>query len=178
MRLSLTPLPNGRRVPRARTMRRWPVLRRVGGDDGFAMIELVIAMTILVVGIMAIVAGFSSGMDALKRASRATAAGAIADKQMEQYRQMPWASVPVATTIDPSVTGGDGRSYWVESAGSWSCPPAGTTLDLMTTPETCKDGSGTVVSEAVKLMTITVRDGSATSGILISTSSTFLWRTG
>ena len=40
----------------------------------------------MALGIMAIVAGFSSGMVALGNASRTGTAGTLADRQMEAYR--------------------------------------------------------------------------------------------
>jgi hypothetical protein len=46
-------------------------------------------MTVMVVGISAIVAGLSSGYFAVKRAGDASTAAAVADKQMEAYRALP-----------------------------------------------------------------------------------------
>ena len=45
--------------------------RLAASEGGFGLIELLIAMTVLAIGISAIVAGLSSGMVALNRASRA-----------------------------------------------------------------------------------------------------------
>ena len=63
-------------------------------EAGFGVIELLIAMTVMAIGISAIVAGFSSGIVALNNASRTGTAGTLADKQMEAYRALPYASVP------------------------------------------------------------------------------------
>ena len=47
-------------------------------------------MLVMALGIMAIVAGFSSGMVALGNASRTGTAGTLADRQMEAYRALPY----------------------------------------------------------------------------------------
>ena len=49
------------------------------------MLELLMAMVMLNVGILAVVAAFSSGNAALYRANRTSTAGALANKQMEHY---------------------------------------------------------------------------------------------
>ena len=52
-------------------------------EEGMTLIELLIAMTILAIGIAALVAGFSSGILSINRARLASTAAALADKQME-----------------------------------------------------------------------------------------------
>jgi Tfp pilus assembly protein PilV len=59
---------------------------RARDESGFGLLELLMAMVMLNVGILAIVAAFSSGNSALARASRISTAAALADKQMEIYR--------------------------------------------------------------------------------------------
>jgi Tfp pilus assembly protein PilV len=62
------------------------VYTRARDESGFGLLELLMAMVMLNVGILAIVAAFSSGNSALARASRISTASALADKQMEIYR--------------------------------------------------------------------------------------------
>ena len=62
---------------------------RVREESGFGLVELLIAMTVMVVGITAIVAGLSSGIVAVKRAADESTAAALADAQMEAYRALP-----------------------------------------------------------------------------------------
>ena len=59
---------------------------RARDESGFGMLELLMAMVMLNVGILAIVAAFSSGNGALSRANQISTAAALADKQMEVYR--------------------------------------------------------------------------------------------
>ena len=65
------------------------VSTRVREESGFGLVELLIAMTVMVVGITALVAGLSSGIFAVKRAGDESTAAALADTQMEAYRALP-----------------------------------------------------------------------------------------
>ena len=65
------------------------VSTRVRDEAGFGLVELLIAMTVMAIGISAIVAGMSSGFIAVNRARDASTAAALADKQMEAYRALP-----------------------------------------------------------------------------------------
>jgi Tfp pilus assembly protein PilV len=55
-------------------------------ERGFGMIELVAAMTIMLIGVLAVFALFQSGLVQLRRASTVTTAGALADAEMERSR--------------------------------------------------------------------------------------------
>jgi len=150
---------------------------RIREESGMGLVELLIAMTVLAIGIFALVAGFSSGFGAINRASKITTAGAIADQRMESYRRGTYsalvAPVPPATNTSTSpVTGPDGRSYSLDSTISYICV-LGTT-PTSTDPPTCPD-SGGVKSKVAKLVTLTVREGTT---LLIRQSSTFHQSTG
>ena len=69
-------------------------------ESGFGLIELLMAMTVLNIGILALVTAFSSGSIALNRASKISTAAALADKQMEVYRALRYDSIALdyATT--------------------------------------------------------------------------------
>ena len=66
---------------------------RVRTEEGFGLVELLVALTILSIGIFALVAGFSSGFGAINRASKTSTAGTLADQQMETFRRGGWDSV-------------------------------------------------------------------------------------
>jgi Tfp pilus assembly protein PilV len=72
---------------------------RARDESGFGMLELLMAMVMLNVGILAIVAAFSSGNASLARANRISTAGALANKQMEAYRGLKYDNI-VFTTAD------------------------------------------------------------------------------
>jgi prepilin-type N-terminal cleavage/methylation domain-containing protein len=140
-------------------------------EEGMTLIELLIAMTVLSIGIAALVAGFSSGIVSINRARTTSTAGALADKQMELYRQAAFTSLPdpagPPTVTTP--TGPDGHTYWMQVEGGWTCA-VGT--------YSAGSCSGTPASRPVKLVTITVRDGSPTAKLLFTESATFDSSTG
>jgi Tfp pilus assembly protein PilV len=71
---------------------------RARDESGFGMLELLMAMVMLNVGILAVVAAFSSGNAALYRASRTSTAGALANKQMEAYRGLKYDNIVFVTS--------------------------------------------------------------------------------
>ena len=102
------------------------------------------------------------GILSVNRARLASTAGALADKQMELYRQAAFTSLtPAALSGDHAQTGSDGRTYWVGTSISWTCVvgPANTTTSA--TAPTC---TGTPASRAVKLVSIEVHQGATSSG--------------
>ena len=80
---------------------------RVRDEAGFGLVELLIAMTVMAIGISAIVAGMSSGFVAVNRARDASTAAAVADKQMEAYRALP----NCAIYLDAGTIPGGGTPY-------------------------------------------------------------------
>jgi type II secretory pathway pseudopilin PulG len=133
------------------------------------LIELLIAMTVLAIGIAALVAGFSSSILSVNRARLASTAGTLADRQMELYRQAAFTALPIGAQSPTFPTGPDGRTYWMQVDGAWTCAVGTYSAGAC---------SGTPVSRPVKLMTITVRDGSAGARLLFSQSATFDSSTG
>ena len=133
--------------------------------------ELLVAMTVMAIGIFALVAGFSSGFGAINRASKTSTAGTLADQQMEAFRRGAWGSV--VSIAGAAKTGADGRTYWIVSEVESRCPdetvPSGTPGCTL---------SGGTPSRPVKRATVTVREGSSTAKVLITSSSTFDQATG
>jgi Tfp pilus assembly protein PilV len=78
------------------------VRKRLRADQGFGLIELLIAMLILNIGILAIVASFNAGIITLNRASRITTAAVLGDQQMELYRAIPYDSIRLASATIPA----------------------------------------------------------------------------
>jgi type II secretory pathway pseudopilin PulG len=74
------------------------VYARAREESGFGLLELLMAMVMLNVGILAIVAAFSSGNAALARASRVSTATALADSQLESYRGLIYDNIVFTTT--------------------------------------------------------------------------------
>ena len=78
---------------------------RARDESGFGMLELLMAMVMLNVGILAVVAAFSSGNAVLARASRISTASSLADKQMEVYRGLKYDNIVFITSEWSSATG-------------------------------------------------------------------------
>ena len=89
---------------------------RARSQEGFGLIELLMSMTILNVGILALVAAFQSGTFALQRASRQSTAAAIADIQMERYRGYKYCGILFASA-DVTTAQGD-STYTADTAYS------------------------------------------------------------
>ena len=179
-------------------------LSRIRPQDGFGLIELLIAMTILTVGIMGIVAAFSAGAVSLQRASRASTAGAVADAQMESYRALQYAGIKLDASSIPAAA--DAPPYTTDPAFSTSqivggSPPCAAP-DVRADPECARrtttgaDGRNYLVdvyitetcplggtppcsgSRPAKLVTLVVRDGVDTAKVLVRQASTFDEATG
>jgi type II secretory pathway pseudopilin PulG len=80
------------------------VTARAGEESGFGLIELLMAIVMLNVGILAIVAAFNAGGVTLARASRISTAAALADKQMERYRGLAYSAIQFDTAEWSSAT--------------------------------------------------------------------------
>ena len=146
--------------------------RLAANEEGLGLIELLIAMVIMAVGISALVAGFSSGILSVNRARLTSTAGALADKQMELYRQAAFTSLPMGLQTPTTPTGADGRTYWMQVEGAWTCAIGTYSAGP---PASC---SGTPASRPVKRLTVTVRDGSATGKVLFTEGAAFDASTG
>ena len=91
---------------------------RLRSEQGFGLIELLMAMVMLNIGILAVVAAFNSGIFTINRASKITTASALADQQMERYRALTYAAIALDST---SCLGVD-NTYKCDSALGGSCP--------------------------------------------------------
>ena len=68
------------------------------------MIELVIALTILNIGLLALVASLNSGVVAVKRASQISTAASLADTQMELYRAIKYSALALDDNATKNLT--------------------------------------------------------------------------
>jgi Tfp pilus assembly protein PilV len=172
---------------------------RAREEAGFGLLELLMAMVMLNVGILAIVAAFSSGNAALARASRISTASALADKQMEIYRGADYDNIAFTTgTWNDALTDTRYTSDTVYQANMASPTPpkalVGTTTTCPTAlPETACDPSYLVTGadhrkyrvdtylyydtpdygNQLKTITVVVRNGDDTSKTLARVTSTF-----
>ncbi|HVC86123.1 MAG TPA: hypothetical protein VNC40_01705 [Gaiellaceae bacterium] len=75
---------------------------RPSAADGFGLIELLIAMVVLQVALLALVGVFGAGAAAIGRASHVNTAAVLADQQMELYRTMPYDAIGLDTGSAPT----------------------------------------------------------------------------
>jgi len=114
------------------------------------MIELVAAMSILAVGLLTLIATFSSGYVAINRASTAGTASTLADTTIESYHGKPYSALADGTTTKTysSITAPpspDGRTYTVTStiASTTAANTSGTNArTLKTISITVTDATG------------------------------------
>ena len=82
---------------------------RAAAEDGFGLLELLIAMVVLNVGIFALMSTFLSAGVTAQRAARISNGNAIADKVMEVYRGLENKAIYLNA---PAVSGGSDALGW------------------------------------------------------------------
>jgi Tfp pilus assembly protein PilV len=86
--------------------------RRERDEGGFGMIELLAAMTVMLIGIFAVFSLFQAGIVQIRRASTVTTAAALADAEMEKFRAIKYDSIGLANAdVDSTVAGSYGSTY-------------------------------------------------------------------
>src|ERR687898_1929438 len=94
---------------RALEVRRLPAderaVKKVRSQEGFGLLELLISMTMLNIGILAVVAAFNSGAIALRNAGEISTASVVADKQMELYRALKYTEIALDSTAVATANG-------------------------------------------------------------------------
>jgi len=130
---------------------------RLRDETGLGLVELLISLLVLNFGIFATMGAFTSGTVAIRHASRVSTASALADKKIEAFRGMSYSSPSFAVgTTTANQTGADGLTYSV-------------TTDITSGSQLT---TGTYQgSTAVKVVTLTLRDG-ATGRVLYGPAST------
>jgi prepilin-type N-terminal cleavage/methylation domain-containing protein len=83
-------------------------------QEGFGLIELLIAMTVLNVAILALYGTFNAGSLAIRRAGMVSTAETLAEKQLELYRALPYDSIGMDTSL---LTGTDSTH---QSDSAWN----------------------------------------------------------
>jgi Tfp pilus assembly protein PilV len=177
-------------------------IRRARREEGFGLIELLISMTVLTVGLLALFAAYSTGYTAMNRATRVSSSTLLADSQMERFRALQYANIQLNLTCGGSCS--QDATYTGDAAYSSTAQVSGcTTTDatcLSTQTQTGPDGksyrldtyvdyncvNGTLVTSPlgcgagnpspVKLVTVVVRKTSG--GDWVREESTFTSLTG
>jgi type II secretory pathway pseudopilin PulG len=116
---------------------------RLRKDSGWGLIEMLMALTILNIALLAIVAAFSSGAVALQRAAKISTGATLADTHMELYRALKYTSIVL-----------DANS--LTSAQADSTYTADTSYNASEVTASC---SSPVPAECLPIQTVTGPDG-------------------
>jgi Tfp pilus assembly protein PilV len=165
-----------------------------GDDGGFGLVELLIAITVLLVGVLAVFLMFESGIITIKRASTRTTASALADAQLESFRAIKYDSIglveadvllaPTPYSTDPAYAANPLNRVGLLPCGVAPCTtkvPVQTLagadgknyrVDTFVTWQTVTGGRN------VKRVTIVVRDATTTSTTYARVASLFDASTG
>ena len=170
------------------------MLRKLRAEGGFGLIELLIAMVILNVGLLAVLAAVVSGQTALRRASRIATASTLADAQMELYRALTYSAIALDTTaVDTTDTtyrndaalGGTIANDITASGGCLSTTTQCNPSRVLIGPDRGSYRVDTYIvsrtpsgGRPVKLVTVVVRDGTNLARTYVRQSSSFDASTG
>jgi prepilin-type N-terminal cleavage/methylation domain-containing protein len=145
----------------------------VRSEEGFGLVELLIAMTILAIGIGATLAVFSSSIISLRHASRAGTALTLAERQLEAYRAMPYVCVPrggsIARPPAPACSAAPAYSGFPDPYASTQSVSGAEAPDHLSYTVTTAVSSSTTNPQ----ITVTVAQSSAPSTALATESSYF-----
>jgi Tfp pilus assembly protein PilV len=176
--------------------------RRLREQQGLGLVDLLIAMTVLNIGILAVFAGFSSAYVAMNRSANVSSATSLATTQLERFRSVKFAAiclsttstntryvankpdgtaVPTCTTTDPAlvairtpVTGTDHHTYRIDTYVVWGC--AAGTLSVTSPYTTSAPGcltSGVSQSRPIKQVRVAIRSSTSTASIYATAESAF-----
>lgn len=172
---------------------------RARAEAGFGLVELLIAMTVLAVALLALVAAFTSGALTLQRSGQTSTGSALANQQMELYRGLKYCSIRLddasLSPLPPAPYSSDTAYSGSQVLDTASCGGSAPTCSAVSWPDPCdasQDVTGpdgreyrvdtyivyeTPVAPAgreLKKVTIVVRDReNLTAGGLVRTSSKF-----
>jgi type II secretory pathway pseudopilin PulG len=99
---------------------------RVYNEDGFMMVELVAAVCILSVAVLALIGAYGLGYFAINSTGQTTSAGLLANNQLELYASLSYASIGLDATTLASVKATDPNYSTDESA----LPVSGTDVTI------------------------------------------------
>ena len=71
---------------------------RLRSQQGFALIEMLVAIVVINVGLLAILLALNSGMVTLRRSAETSTASALADQQLERFRARAYPAIYLDTT--------------------------------------------------------------------------------
>jgi prepilin-type N-terminal cleavage/methylation domain-containing protein len=138
-----------------RSSRRLELLRRVPGDEGgFSLLEMLIAIVILSIAILALVSVFTAAAISLHRSAQRGTAVTLAESQMEIYRTLSFTGIRIDGTLVP--TSGTDPYVSGNSADANIPPSTGQALAGQNGDDACP--SATLPAACLPVQTVTGPD--------------------
>lgn len=129
------------------------VSRRLQEESGFGLIELLVALIVLTVALLALAAGFETAAVSVRNAGLKTTATTLANAQIELYRALQYSAVGLDTTTLTNVkTSGNGAydSTYVADENALNAVSSGTDVTI--------SGCG-ATAKCLPVQTVTASDG-------------------
>ena len=73
------------------------MIARARQEGGFALIEMLIAIVVINIGLLAILLALTSGVTTLRGSAETSTASAVADRQLERYRAVAFSAIYLDT---------------------------------------------------------------------------------
>lgn len=73
------------------------MIARARQEGGFALVEMLIAIVVINIGLLAILFALTSGATTLRRSAETGTASAVADRQLERYRAVAFTAIYLDT---------------------------------------------------------------------------------
>ncbi|TMM15139.1 MAG: hypothetical protein E6F98_02615 [Actinobacteria bacterium] len=74
------------------------MIRRLRSEEGFGIVELVVATVVLTVALLALMAAYDEAFVSLHKSARTSSAATLAETQLELYGALPFASIGLSST--------------------------------------------------------------------------------
>ena len=164
---------------------------RLRSESGFLMVELMTAVLIITIAVLGLMAAYTQSWFSLHASAKSSAAGQLAENQLELYASLPYASIGLdASTLtstkssdanyspDESALPGSGSDVTISSCGSSAqCSPVqtltgsdGKSYKLETFIRSLTNNSASSWTENV--VTVIVRDRSVSGYPKVMTAQT------
>lgn len=126
------------------------MLTRARGEGGFLTIELVVAIVVISIAVLALGAAYDQAFFSLHSSAKTSSAGLIAENQLELYASLPYSSIGLDSTALSTDKTSD--AYYSTDESSLVVPSGATATDVTIS------GCGTA-AHCLPVQTVTGSDG-------------------
>lgn len=141
------------------------MIRRPRDEHGFALVEMLIAIVVINIGLLAILLALTSGVTTLRRSAETSTASAIADKQLERYRAVTFGSI----YLDTAALAATDSTYQSDAAysGSQVNQACGTLTPVCTPTQTVTGPDGRSYRIDTYIVSVTPTGGTSVKQITV-----------